>query len=422
MFRRLVKFAVQQSPYFADVAAGRRLDIDRCRLADFPELTKTIFIRDFDRIATEPTITRSRVAEFVERSRDPIELLDGRFYVLRTSGTTGTPGYMAFTPREWIRGCSHENRLIPGLRWKRRVAFVAITDQHFAGVSLAMTGRRRTNRLFFDCRPFDLNLTVQEIDSQLNEFQPQILSGYASTLRMLALEQQHQRLRLRPRFVCSSGEVLRPAVRRQLEETFQARVIDLYASCETLFLGAADSSDGLMLFEDDLVFELFPTHVLVTNIFNRTIPLIRYRIDDVLVVNEERPASPFRWLQNISGRQERSFELRNNEDLLELVTPLSLAYLPTQTLLGLQIFVVEVDRLVIRVQLPSKMTTDARLQTLRDVENAIRNWLVEKRMDHSVKFTIEETEQLEIDPVSGKARLIVYNASHVNWRLPSFGR
>ncbi len=407
-FRELVLFAANRSPYFADVIASRGLDPNTCELTDFPELTKATLNQEFDRIVTESSLNRQRIGEFLRQSGDPTELMDDRFFVLQTSGTTGDPSYMVYTPREWIRGCSHRSRVVPGIQWRQRVAFYGVTHQHLAGVSLAMTGRRGLNQLFFDSRSYDVNLPVSEIVAHLNKFQPQVLSGYANLLTILAHEQQQQRLTIRPKFVCSSGEVMNPAVRESLEKTFSATVVDLYSTCETLFIGAASSSEGLMLFEDDILFEIFPTHILVTNVFNRTIPLIRYRLDDVVIPLDRPKPGPFRWLQQVAGRNTEPFDLQNNAGQLEKVSTFSMMYLPIPPVPGFQVVVVGTDQLVFRVKLESDLSDDLRDETLRAIESVIREWLVRKQMDQAVRFTIQETAQLELDPKSGKTKTIVF--------------
>ena len=407
-FRELVQFAADHSPYFADVINSRGLDPHTCELAGFPELTKATLNQQFDRIVTNPALNRQSIGNFLQNSGAPTELMDDRFFVLRTSGTTGDPTYMAYSTREWIRGCSHRNMVVPGIQWRQRVAFYGVTHQHLAGVSLAMTGRRGFNQLFFNCRSYDVNRPVSEVVAQLNEFQPKVLSGYANLLMILAQEQQQNRLKVRPKFVCSSGEVMNPSVRETLENTFQATVVDLYSTCETLFIGAASSSEGVMLFEDDILFEIFPTHVLVTNLFNRTIPLIRYRLDDVLIPLATPKPGPFRWLQQIAGRITQPFDLVNNAGQLEKVSTFSMMCLPVPPVPGFQVVVSGADLLLIRVKLEPDLSMVERCKTLRTIETVVRDWLVGKQMDRSVSVIVEETAHLEIDAKSGKAKTIAF--------------
>ena len=61
----------------------------------------------------------------------------------------------------------------------------------------------------------------------------------------------------------------------------------------------------MYLFEDDLFFEFFDDQLIVTNIFNKTLPLIRYKMSDVLSpIVDKNNFYPFTKVSNFVGRQE----------------------------------------------------------------------------------------------------------------------
>ena len=64
--------------------------------------------------------------------------------------------------------------------------------------------------------------------------------------------------------------------------------------------------EDMMLFEENFVFEQNEDHTLVTNLYNYTLPLIRYRMNDRLIP-AEKPATdrhPYRRVKEIVGRAE----------------------------------------------------------------------------------------------------------------------
>jgi hypothetical protein len=65
--------------------------------------------------------------------------------------------------------------------------------------------------------------------------------------------------------------------------------------------------DHVQLLDDDLMFELHDDHLFCTNLFNRTLPLIRYRLDDRL----EPLGTDRRRITRITGRVETRVWLRN---------------------------------------------------------------------------------------------------------------
>jgi len=99
--------------------------------------------------------------------------------------------------------------------------------------------------------------------------------------------------------------------RRCIEEAFDARVFNRYG-CEELSIIASESEahSGLHVFSEGLILEYLPTEVageyelVITDLFNRAMPMIRYAIGDV-VRKAEGPCPSGRGLhrlQRISGR------------------------------------------------------------------------------------------------------------------------
>jgi phenylacetate-coenzyme A ligase PaaK-like adenylate-forming protein len=411
-FRRLVRHVWRHSPYYHSLMRARDLDPETCRVGDFPEMSKQDLIDHFDDIVTDRRISRKVVRDFLERDHDPTVLLDDRYYVVRTSGSSSQIAYLAYTAREWIRGCSHHLRFAPGPRLRKRSAWIGC-DGHHAGVTVGMTGRRGINRLFYDCRMFDISRPLAEIVAGLNAFQPHLLSGYSAALNLMAQEQAAGRLRLAPKQIVNSGEPLPVELRRFLEEAFRAPVSNLYSASETLFMGAAcNATDGMCLFEDDLIFEVFDDRVCITNLFNRTTPLIRYRLDDALVLQEGlSPGTPFRRVREIVGRSERMLMFRNSRGEREFVHPMHILVLDIPDVPFFQLRILNEREFVVRVQLRAGLSRAARQQALETARQRVAEVLAAKHLDQSVTFQIEEVTSFELEKSKGKFKVIEFEES-----------
>ena len=407
-FRRLVRYAQRHSPYYADLLKRHAIDPQTCTVADFPVLTKQVVIEHFDEIVTDRRVRRADLERFVGQSSDPTHLYQDRYYVVHTSGSSGRVGYYVYNVREWIRGCSQQIRFLGGLSLRRRTAFVGATSGHFTGVSLALTGTRPINRIFFDCRAFDLNCRTTDVIASLNDFQPQVLTGYGTALYLLALEQDAGRLRIRPQKIVSSGEPLLSGSRPFIEQVFRAPLVNVYTCSEHLFMGASrPQRAGLQLLEDDLVYEFHDDHTCVTNLFNRTLPLIRYRMDDALRPMEGAcGAGPFIVVQDVVGRCERPIVLLNNQQEEDFIHPLVMADLVAQYLLAFQLRIVSRSHFIVRVKLQPGIDEKQREVAHREIEQYLSKILQSKQMDKAVRFRIEEVDHLPVDPRTGKFRLI----------------
>lgn len=407
-FRRLATHAWRKSPFYREVMASRGLDPCHCRPADFPVLTKADVLRHFDRLITDPRITRARVAEFLARSTDPRELLDGRHHVLHTSGTSGTVCYYVYSQEAWIRGASHAMRVSP-LRWRLRTAFVAATRGHFAGASLMLTGNHGTNAALFDVRTFDVGQPMPQLVDVLNAFQPQMLTGYAAVLKQLAEAQRRGDLRIRPIKIVSGGEPLPPETKSLLQRTFGVPVLNVYASSEHLYMGLTyPGLEDMYLMEDELIFELGADHTCVTNLFNYTMPLIRYRMDDVLVPADGQGSPfPYRRVREIVGRTEDALVFPNRHGQHDFIHPIVLVELVVPGLDAWQVVVDSGLSFRFLARLDPGLSAAERVECLRCLHTRLQAILAEKDMTQ-VRFRIEEVDALTIDPQTGKFRLVLH--------------
>jgi phenylacetate-coenzyme A ligase PaaK-like adenylate-forming protein len=406
-FRRLVSFVRRHSPYYRAIIEARGIDPATCVPSDFPVLTKREVMEHFDEIVTDRRITRERIAGFLARSKDPMELFEGRYHVLHTSGTSGSVGYFVFSHEAWIKGCCHIVRAAP-LRWRRRTAFVAATRGHFAGASLMLTGNHGSNHLFYDVRTFDVGEPLPGIIERLNAFQPHALSGYATAIKVLAEAQERGELRIRPTHVGNGGEPLLPEVKAYLERVFQVPVMNAYASSEHLYMGLTlPGSDGMHLLEDDLIFEIEADHTCVTNLFNEAMPLIRYRMDDVLVPDPNGNGTwPFTKVKEVVGRLEDALTFTNQHGQDDFIHPIVIVELIVKGLKAWQIVLQSKTSFRFRARFDDGLSPGECEATRERIREKMAAILAEKEMGN-VRFDIEPVESLAIDPRSGKFRLVV---------------
>jgi phenylacetate-CoA ligase len=136
----------------------------------------------------------------------------------------------------------------------------------------------------------------------------------------LALAQLAGNLNIHPNKVFTSSEVTTPAMREVTEKVWGKVVFDEYAATETATIAAECSHHhGLHLFEDLLIIEnvdesnrpvpagVFGDKLLVTTLFNRTQPLIRYEVSDRVKISPEESScdlAAYRTIQEVEGRRE----------------------------------------------------------------------------------------------------------------------
>ncbi len=407
-FRRLVRFVKSRSPYYSRIIKQRGIDVASCLPGDFPVLTKSLLMEHFDEIATRPGITKDRIAEFLTRSKDPRDLYEGRYVVLHTSGSSGEIGYFVYSDSDWSRGFAQFSRLHPFAFRQRRAAYFGATQGHFAGITQFLTSGNSFLRLLYHPRAFEINGPLQPVIDGLNALQPHVLSGYPSGLAVLAGKQLAGELRIAPTFIETGGEPLGPEARSVIEKAFPAAVLNLYSSTEHMLMAVGDRRRGcLYLLEDDLIFEMHRDHTCVTNLFNRTLPLIRYRMEDVLdPLPACRGVLPFRAVKDIVGRMEHAPVFTNRRGTEDFISPIILVEFHVRHLRRFQVQVLGRTSFLFRAVLDEGLDPAGREEVLRNIRAKLREILVQKEMDN-VTFEIEEVGDLAVDPKTGKFRLIV---------------
>lgn len=306
-FRQLVSFVKETSPWYRRIIEENSIDPLRCRPEDFPVLTSAMLRDNFEEIVTDPEIKTSSLDAFIKEFPSSSNLYLGRYHVVLSSGSSGIPGIYVHTTDEVINGMSY-GALHRKIKPRTRTSFIGPVDTHDMGAAVMGLMGNWPQRLLFNTRNFNIATAWPQIIAGLNEHQPKIVSAYKHYLMVLADEARAGRLKIRPSLLESGGEPLFPQEREILRSTFQCEIANSYGSSEVNLMGVAlNDWDGICLFEDDLIFEIGSESTCVTNLFNKTMPLIRYRFDDILIpVEVSHPQMPFR---SVSERIGRSQEL-----------------------------------------------------------------------------------------------------------------
>jgi phenylacetate-CoA ligase len=331
-FRALLRHVHANSPYYANIMREKGLDVESCGVGDFPLLTKSILMANFNDIVTDRRVSKQVIADFLSRSTDPKERLFDELTVMHTSGTSGEVGYFVYAPADFgrLRAAAMRNRetyrgLLPGFgrRLRRlRLAFYGATGGHFAGVTGMASMQRGIQRLFVDARAFEVNTPLPAVVAGLNRFKPDALWGYTTALKMLGDEQRAGRLDIRPVAVAASGETVTKADMQFLSAAFGgATALSLYACTEHLMLGISNpDGETMTLMDDNLIFEFYEDHSVITNLFNYTLPLIRYRMSDILRP-VSAPGAPRIQIQNLVGRTEQMPVFVNASGVKDFISP-----------------------------------------------------------------------------------------------------
>jgi len=310
----LRSFAVARSPFYADLHRG----LEDAPLERLPTVTKATLMERFDDVVTDRSLRLADVERYLETATATDRFAD-RYRVAATGGTTGRRGVFLADAHEWIAVLASYSRayawagLSPGLTDRPRMAVVSsLNPTHQSSIVGATVASR-----FMPTLRLDAITPMMDIVSALNQFRPDALVGYASILRELAQEQAAGRLLVQPRAVMSASEVLTDDARATIQAAFGVRLTNVYAATETAGIASECRSGHLHRYEDLVIAEIVDednrpvldgamgAKLLVTVLFSRTQPLIRYELcDRVAAERGSRDDLPYAVLAGIEGREE----------------------------------------------------------------------------------------------------------------------
>lgn len=408
-FRRFASFIQARSPFYREIMAERGLDPSSCRPEDFPVLTKQEVMQNFDRIVTVPDLRLADIEAFLHADRDVKALFCNRYMVVHTSGTSGLLGIFVCDPKSWSRGFGRVP--VTGTRIKRRgrrrVAFVGCTGGHYAGPGFFATLARPPLDRLFDLRLVEINAPLASIVEELNQFAPDQLCTYGSMLRLLAERKLAGALTIAPAILGVGAEPLLPGDRDIAERAFGVGVQILYASSEHMLMGfKAPGSETMRLFEDDLIFEIEPDHILVTNLFNRTLPLVRYRMNDTLVPGGDEHR-PYRGVAELVGRLENAPVFRNRHGRSDWISPHTINQILLPHVRRFQLWVEGVDSFAFAMVLEPGTDAAGQRAARAAAESCWSSILAAKEMDN-VGCRLVFVEDLPLDAKTGKFRVILH--------------
>lgn len=290
-FKKLVKTTLSHSPFYQDYLHKP--------FHEWPIINKNIMMEHFDEINTV-AIKKSdalRIALEAEKTRDFSPLIN-HIAVGLSSGTSGNRGLFLVSPRErdaWA-GIMLAKILPDGFKTKERVAFFLRANNE---LYKTINKSKKIEFHFFDLlADFDAHL------DQLNKIQPTILSAPSSVLLFLA-QQKKNRLTIAPKKIVAVAEVLEHGDEVFISNAFHLPVSQIY-QCTEGFLAVSDkTSNRLVMNEEYLIIEkewLDETRFvpIITDLLRTTQPMIRYRLDDVLVADKTERV--FTELTAIEGR------------------------------------------------------------------------------------------------------------------------
>jgi putative adenylate-forming enzyme len=314
--KRFRQKVMARSPFYRDYVDSP--------LSEIPIITKREMLENFDRMNTAG-IKLSDALEVglqAEKDRDFSPMI-GNITVGLSSGTSGSRGVFLVSKEERLRwaGTMLAHALPHSILKPTRIAFFLRANSN---LYTTLNRGRHLVLDFYDITAGQLmgkagsGKGIEAYVDKLTRTQPDVLVAPASILRHLAHRAYTGDLFINPKRIFSVGEVLDPHDKTYIEDVFKMRTpnidvadkirVDQIYQCTEGFLGISDAlgtirlNEAFVLIEKEWIDEASGRFRPVITDFSRTTqPIIRYRLDDILI--EDRfNKGPFTALSQIEGR------------------------------------------------------------------------------------------------------------------------
>ena len=409
-FRRLLLYVWYRSAFYRDYYSAHGIkehDLSDIAVGALPIVTKALLMENFDGAVTDTRLTKRALELWLREQRDPGTDFLGEFIVVHGSGSSGSIGIFVYQRTAWRFVHSAMAGRLPTPEnypaGKTKTAFYLATHGHFGAVS---TAARMPNALY-DTLIISVLDSSESVIKRLNDFQPHRLQGYPSSISELADRAIAGRLQIRPKRIFLGGEALTKAMEQKIHNAWGAPVHVLYSASESKCIGIQYPGAETMAIMDDLnILEMLDARdrpvrpgeegrAVVTNLYNYALPVLRYELNDWVVLGDADDGSPFSLVRQIKGRVNDGLPVILDTGKHDVISPHVLSYLP------------DIEKIQYSSLRPDHFRID--YVASRDLDAAVRSELqriLALKGAGRTTFEVRRVETIANDPQTGKLRLV----------------
>ncbi len=310
----ILRYAINNIPYYANIAKENNITISKSTVFEdikkFPLLTKDLIRKNWDSLVGDISKFKYRTNTSGGTTGEPLKLYQDSNYYVKGEAVT-----MVF---DEIAGYYVGDRLIR--LWGSQQDILVMTKSKLK----KLKNKYFKNTLFLNT----YRMTKEDLFdyiSKINKFKPKTIITYIHSLLELIKQAEYYNIPLNSvKSIISSTGVLTNEAKAKIQDTFKCKVFNRYGSRE---IGMIATSCEM---EDALHINLFHQYleildekenslgenergeIVITNLINYIMPLIRYKIEDIGAFNYSQCSCGrglYR-LENIYGRTLEIFKTK----------------------------------------------------------------------------------------------------------------
>lgn len=283
-FKKLLVHAKKNVPFYKDIDIE---NIDINNLDSLPIVTKDTIRNNFDDLVSSDKPYKYWTNTSGGSTGEPVTFLQDRNY------------------QKWVDvSLYYYYKDLLGIDWsgaRKLVIWGSVEDFEKRTTFKSIIKNYLSNIKFINAFNFGDNEKMKTIKS-INSFKPEILKAYSNSLSDLAIFMKQNNIKIHsPKVIVTSTAMLYDEHRKLIEEVFNAKVYDFYGSREASAIASEDKDNrGKKIFLFNNIIEVIDNRIIVTNLHNYTMPLIRFDILDsaISIIKSENDY----FLNGLNGR------------------------------------------------------------------------------------------------------------------------
>jgi phenylacetate-CoA ligase len=330
--REILSIARQNTSWYKE--SLKNVDLNEFKLEDLgnlPTLNKDEVTNNWNDVIAVPGLRKEIAEDHLEKLREGIidnPYFDDRYLFIATGGSSGKRGLFIWdweflketaciTYRYLVNqeiGCGYDGPM-------KLATIEAPTLLH--GSSHLFTINVLPE---IEVRTLSAVEPLVRLKNILNEYKPNYLVGYASVIAELARDQLKGDLDIQPRWISTNSEPLDEDMRSMITDAWGIEACNSWGSVEIGCVAAETKNrSGMIIGEDGVILEpvddnLQPVckskdarRVPATSLINRSMPIVRYVIEDVLQIEDDNiEFHAYRRIKSILGRADNWFIYENS--------------------------------------------------------------------------------------------------------------
>jgi putative adenylate-forming enzyme len=324
--KKIVFYAKSHSPFYQETLKDFKIN----SLDDFhqlPKINKKVMMENFSFLNT-CGLNIDDIMSYAlekEKNKDYLGYYQNKYVIGLSSGTSGNKG-IYITPKSMTKRLPGVFLARSGLSLKDLPMKILFCLRVFS------QGFNDINAPLIKLNYMSTMTPVEEIIHAIHQNQINILMAPPSLIRLLLPYQDKILVSLKK--IITYAEVLEKEDKLQFEKAFKTKVIEIYQASEGQ-IASACRLGNLHINEDLVYIEIYDENqqlifapnivghkMVLTNLINFAQPLIRYEMNDMIILDEPCPCgSHFRTIKKILGRHDDLIYFLNSKNEQKIVFP-----------------------------------------------------------------------------------------------------